>query len=467
LEPLTVESLQRLNTILPSECLDFTENARELAQRDETHLVGKLPLVIVSPRNTEEIQKVVRWANEEQVPIFTRGAGTGLSGGALATQYGIVLSTAKLNRIVNIDSQNLTAQVEAGVVTEALHQAVEEQGLFYPPDPASKGSSTIGGNWAHSSGGPRAMKYGGTKDYILDLEVVTGSGEIILTAASTLKNSSGYNLTQLMIGSEGTLGIISAGTVRLIGLPRVRMLLSAWFESLSKAAECVVALRKMTPLPSAIELVMREAYRYSAEHLGLSGSNEAIPSGSKAWVLIEVDGFDVTNCEQTSQMAAEIMMGFTQEEVLLYTTSEEQNRAWRIRRNIAHAIKAQSEYLEEDVCVPPASMPEMLSFAEEWAKINGIEMVAYGHAGDGNIHLNLLRAGLNELEWQAIPDAVEHLFKEVKRLGGVLSGEHGVGWLQSRYLPIFKSQIEIALMKGIKQVFDPNNILNPGKIWPH
>lgn len=467
LEPIFAESLQRLHTILPQECLDFSENARVLATRDETPLTGEMPIAVVTPKTIAQIQAVVLWANEASIPIFTRGAGTGLSGGALPSSHGIVLSTNKLNQILKIDTENLTANVQAGVVTQALHTAVEELGLFYPPDPASKGSSTIGGNWAHSSGGPRAMKYGGTKDYILDLDVVTGKGDIIKTGAETLKNSTGYNLTQLMIGSEGTLGVIASGTVKLLAFPRVRMLVSAWFEQVSQAAECVVALRKMSALPSAIELVTRKAYEFSAIHLGLEAQANAIQERAAAWLLVEIDGFDEAHCQMAVEHASEIMMAYTEEDLLLYATADEQSRAWRIRRNIAHAIKAQSEYLEEDVCVPPAAMPTMLAFAESWAKKHHIQLIAYGHAGDGNIHLNLLRAGMSESQWEAIPDAVDDLFAEVKRLGGVLSGEHGVGWLQARYLPIFKSQEEIALMRGIKQVFDPNNILNPGKIWPH
>jgi len=432
---------------------------------DETEDLYFEPQCVLRPNSAQQISKIAAYCNSQHIPITVRGAGTGLSGAALPVQGGLVLSTDRLNRIVEIDAALMQATVEPGVVNEAFQQALAPFGLFYPPDPASKGSCTLGGNIAHSSGGPRAVKYGGTKEYILNLEVVLANGETIWTGANTLKNSAGYNLTQLMIGSEGTLGIVTKAIVKLISLPTVRMLLVADFLTAEFATSLVPELLSGGIAPSAVEYMDATAFAFSAAHLGTKSTMEP---AAQSRLMVEVDGFAQTEVMERALLASEVLSKQCMGEVLFAEATHQQEALWQIRRNIGHAVRANSAYREEDVCVPRTALPEVLQKVHELEAAFGFRAICYGHAGDGNIHINILRDELTEAQWQKIADeAIAQLFEKVAELKGTLSGEHGIGWVQKRYMPIFFPAHHLSLMHNLKLVFDPNSILNPHKILPN
>jgi glycolate oxidase len=375
----------------------------------------------------------------------------------------VLLSLERFNRIINIDVRNFQATVEPGVINEAFQNAVAEKGLFYPPDPASKGSCFLGGNLAHSSGGPRAVKYGTTRDYVLNIQVVLPSGEIIWTGANTLKYSTGYNLTHLLIGSEGTLGVITAMVLRLIPLPRTNALLLAPFASAEKACEAVNGIFLAGITPSACEFMEPEGLRLSAAMLNM---HFEIDSRAEAYLLIEVDGNDPNLVMEDCSKISEVLESFGSTDVLFADTSEQKEYFWKLRRAIGEAVKTRSVYKEEDTVVPRAELPALFRGVREIASRYGFKSVSYGHAGDGNLHVNILREGMSEEAWSnGINEAIREIFGLCKALGGTISGEHGIGFVQKPFMDIMFSATHLDLMRRIKLAFDPNSILNPGKIF--
>lgn len=431
---------------------------------DETEDLCFPPQLAVAPENAEEVSRVLFVCSQYNIPVTVRGGGTGLSGGALPVHGGLVLETRKLNRILEIDTQNLQAVVEPGVINQELRDAVEAVGLFYPPDPSSKGSCFLGGNLAENAGGPRAVKYGVTRDYILALEVVLANGEIIHTGARTLKNSTGYNLTQLMIGSEGTLGVITKIYLKLVPKPHHDLLMLVPFNKLEQACEAVAEIFRSGITPSAIEFMERDAIEWSAKYLG---EDIQLSTETQAHLLIEVDGNYpdalMADCEQIAALLEKFDIG----EILFADNSHQKDQLWKIRRNVAHAVKANSIYKEEDTVVPRHSLPELIKTVKQIGDEFGFKSVCYGHAGDGNLHINIVKGDLSDEAWNnTVVSGISKLFAEVKRMGGTISGEHGIGWVQKNYMNIQFSETELSLMKGIKQVFDPKGILNPSKIFP-
>ncbi|MCC2547934.1 FAD-binding protein [Hymenobacter sp. BT175] len=431
--------------------------------RDHTEDLHFAPEVVLRPANAEEISQIVRLCHEHRLPITARGAGTGLSGGALPIHNGVVLSTDRLNRILKIDERNLQAIVEPGVINQVLQDAVREVGLFYPPDPASKGSCFLGGNLSQSSGGPKAVKYGTTKDYVLNIQVVLPTGEIIWTGANTLKNATGYNLTQLMIGSEGTLGIITCIVFRLLPFPQQNILMLVPFRQEEQAAEAVSETFRAGIVPSGMEFMEREAIEWSARYLNIDIS---LPEDIRAHLLIELDGQDLDQLYKEAEQVYAVLEKYDVGDILLADTAAQKDELWKIRRNIGNAVRYNSVYKEEDTVVPRAELPTLLKGVKEIGGRYGFKSVCYGHAGDGNLHVNIIRGDLTDEQWNVgLQDPISELFRLCVKLGGTISGEHGIGLVQKRYIGIALPDVNLNLMRGIKQVFDPHGIMNPGKIF--
>lgn len=436
----------------------------EKYSRDETEDLVCLPEVVVKPADTAEVCRIIRHCNERCLPVTPRGAGTGLSGGALPAFGGVLISTERLNRIIEIDEENLQATVEPGVINQVFQDAVKEKGLFYPPDPASKGSCFLGGNLAECAGGPKAVKYGVTKDYVLNLEVVLPSGEAIWTGANVLKNSTGYNLTQLMVGSEGTLGVITRIVLRLLPLPKYDMLMLVPFSSYENACRSVSAVFHAGLVPSAMEFMERDAIDLASEFTGVSLSMDG---DTMAHLIVEVDGNNQDILMKECEEISEIMYRFGCGEILFADSAQRKDELWRLRRTAGEAVKARSVYKEEDTVVPRARLPELLVGVKEIGTRYGFRSVCYGHAGDGNLHVNILREDMSDEDWNvSLRNGIEEIFRLCVSLGGTISGEHGIGLVQKEFIPIALSEHNISIQKEIKRAFDPRNIMNPGKIFP-
>lgn len=433
--------------------------------RDETEDLFFAPALVLLPETVEETAAILKHCHERGIPVTPRGAGTGLSGGALPVAGGVVLAMQRLNRILHIDEQNLQATVEPGVINQVFQEAVAERGLFYPPDPASRGSCMLGGNIAHASGGPRAVKYGTTRDYVLNLEVVLPTGEIMWTGANTLKYSTGYNLTHLFIGSEGTLGVVTKIVFKLLPMPRHRLLLLAPFHSARKACEAVSALFRAGLTPSCCEFMERDAIDWVLNYVPNLGIQ--VEDRVQAHLLVEFDGNHPDVLQREAEQAFEVLEAFEAGEILLAESEAQQNSLWSMRRKVAEAVKAHSVYKEEDTVVPRAALPDLLEGVKAIGNQYGFQSVCYGHAGDGNLHVNIIKGNLSETVWkEELPKAIAEVFRLCHRLGGTISGEHGIGWVQKSYMPLVQPPHHLALQRGIKQLFDPKGILNPGKIWP-
>ena len=431
---------------------------------DETEDLNFPPSAVLKPNSVEEISSIMKFCFEEQIPVTPAGARTGLSGGALPTHGGILLSMEKFNRILEIDENNHQVITEPGVITQVLQDAVKEKGLFYPPDPASKGSCFIGGNISENSGGPKAVKYGVTKDYVLNLEVVLPNGEVIWTGANVLKNATGYNLTQLIVGSEGTLAIVTKIVLKLIPHPTNDMLMLVPFFDAQKACEAVAAIFKAGYTPSGLEFMERDALIYTKEFIGESSIN--IGDNHAAHLIIEVDGFDPEQLMKDCEGILNVLENFETDEILFADSEAQKNALWSLRRKAGEAVKSQSIYKEEDTVVPRYALPELLGHIKRIGKKYGFQSVCYGHAGDGNLHVNILKGDLSDEQWEnELPIAIRELFKEVIKLGGTISGEHGIGLVQKPFMDIAFPEVTLNLMREIKRVFDPKNILNPGKIF--
>ncbi|MET0637120.1 MAG: FAD-linked oxidase C-terminal domain-containing protein [Chitinophagaceae bacterium] len=431
---------------------------------DETEKLSYLPDVVLKPRTTAEISAIMQICHNNRIPVTPRGAGTGLSGGALPHLGGVLLSTERMNSIIEIDERNLQVTTEPGVITEVLQNAVREKGLFYPPDPSSRGSCFIGGNVAENSGGPKAVKYGVVKDYVLNLEVVLPNGDVIWTGSNVLKNSTGYNLTQLMVGSEGTLGVVTRIVLRLIPLPRFDLLMLVPFQSLEKASEAVSAIFRAGFTPSALELVEIDALKIVSKMV----DSYAVPvtDDIAAHLIIEVDGNNPEVLMGEMEQIAELMMLYEGGEVFFADDAQQKAELWKLRRRTAEAVKLAGFTIEEDTVVPRAELPKLVKGVKELGIQYGFQAVCYGHAGDGNLHIRIRKEGTPNSHGNAEMTLIlSALFELVKSLGGTISGEHGIGLIQKPYMSIVFKEAQLELMRGIKKVFDPHNILNAGKIF--
>ena len=460
---INIDDLAVLKEIVGTDFVFSDEGKLLEYSSDETENLSYPPEVVLKPKTTEEISKIITYCNDQLISITPCGARTGLSGGSLPIKGGIALSTERLNSIIEIDERNLQAKVEPGVINQVFRDAVEEKRLFYPPDPASKGSCFLGGNLAENSGGPKALKYGVTKDYVLNMEVVLPTGEIILTGANVLKNSTGYNLTQLMIGSEGTLGIITKIVFKLIPLPTKDITMLAPFSSAEKACEAVSAVFRAGITPSALEFIERDALDWTIKYTDVEIQ---ILEDVQAHLLVEVDGNDIDLLYKDCEKIAEVMEQFDCGEILLADSESQKEQLWKLRRAVGEAVKANSVYKEEDTVVPRAELAKLLIGVKEISAKYGFKSVCYGHAGDGNLHVNIIKGEMSDSDWNnKLTFGIREIFELTKNLGGTISGEHGIGLVQKEYLGIVLSDKNIELQKGIKKLFDPNLILNPGKIF--
>lgn len=431
---------------------------------DETENLHFLPEVVLKPRTAEEISAIMKICNEHRIPVTPRGAGTGLSGGALPHLGGVVLSTERMNSILAIDERNLQVTTEPGVITELLQQAVKEKGLFYPPDPASRGSCFIGGNIAENSGGPKAVKYGVVKDYVLNLEVVLPTGEIIWTGANVLKNSTGYNLTQLIVGSEGTLGIVTKIVLRLIPHPRYDLLMLVPFKKLEQAGEAVSAIFRAGFVPSAMELMEIDALKIVSTFV--DSSAVPITDDIEAHLIIEVDGNNPDVLMSEMEAISNELMQYDIGEIYFADDAQQKAELWKLRKRVAEAVKLAGYSIEEDTVVPRAELPRLIRGVKELGRQYNFQAVSYGHAGDGNLHIRIKKEGTpNSYGDEEMTKCLRALFQLVKKLGGTISGEHGIGLIQKSYMDIVFEEKQLDLMRQIKKVFDPNHILNAGKIF--
>jgi glycolate oxidase len=426
---------------------------------DESETTPCVPEAVVRASNTQQVSEVMRAAFEHGVPVTPRGGGTGRVGGAVPVPGGIVLTFDRMSAVKHIDRNELTTRVQPGVITGNLKRAVEDEHLYYPPDPNSRDSCAIGGNLATNAGGPRAFKYGVTREYVLGMEVVLADGTVLELGHETKKGVTGYDLTALMVGSEGTLGIVTEATLRLIPKPEATVTLLACFPRLDDVAPAVRALLSQGHVPSCIELLDAEAIRIVRPEAGLT-----IPDETKAILLLELDG-DADRLDGDLEVCGNALTDVGAIEVLVAQNSGERERLWASRRELSYSLRRQAKNkLSEDVVVPRTKMADLLQTCTELSEENRLIIPTYGHAGDGNLHVNFL---WDDPDQKRIVDkAVRRLFERVIELKGTLSGEHGIGVLKAPYLPMEQSPALIDLQQRIKSVFDPKHILNPGKIFP-
>jgi len=462
--PVTAGLVETFRQIVGDQFIALDKDSLEAYGHDETEHLNYPPEVVLKPRTAEEISAIMRICHQHRIPVTPRGAGTGLSGGALPQLGGVLISMERMNTILEIDERNGQVRTEPGVITEVLQNAVKEKGLFYPPDPSSRGSCFIGGNIAENSGGPKAVKYGVVKDYVLNLQIVLPTGEIIWTGANVLKNSTGYNLTQLVVGSEGTLGIVTQIVLKLLPLPRYDLLMLVPFRSLEKAGEAVSAIFRAGFTPSALELVEIDALRITSRFVD---SVLPLQEDTEAHLIIEVDGNHLETLQSEMEAIAVLLEELgAGEDILFADDAVQKAELWKVRRRVAEAVKMDGYTIEEDTVVPRAALPALIRGVKDLGRQYGFHAVCYGHAGDGNLHIRIKKEGsANSQEDPAMVEGLRALFQLVKELGGTISGEHGIGLVQKGYLDIVFGEVQMDLMRRIKQVFDPNNILNAGKIF--
>lgn len=451
-----VRELKRLFD--PARVLD-TPEARLLYAYDAT--AGQhLPDAVVKAHSPAEVAAVLKMADRLGFPVVPRGAGTGLSGGSLPAAGGVVLVLTGMAQIKEIDRENMAVVCEPGVITADLQKAVEREGLFYPPDPSSLNYCTIGGNLAENAGGPRGLKYGVTKDYVLGLEVVLPDGETVRLGGKQVKNVTGYNFLQLFVGSEGTLGVITEATLRLLPLPPARKTLAAFFDRLEQAADAVTAVLAAGVVPCTLELMDQKSIHYVEEYLRLG-----LPRQAEAMLIIEADGLP----EETEAQAARIARVCRQagaRDLTVARDSAEADRLWRARRAVSPAIsRVRPTKIGEDICVPRSAIPAMVREIQKIEERFGLPIVIFGHAGDGNLHPNILTNRRDREEMARVEQAIRAIFEAAVKLGGTLSGEHGIGLTKKDYLGLDLSPRAVALMRAVKKAVDPAGILNPGKIF--
>ena len=466
--PVTPRVVDELKRIVGDKYVIFgDEEALQPYSHDEVHdaRYAHLPEAVVRPACAEEISAILKLANRRRIPVTPRGAGSGLSGGAVPLHGGIVILCDRMNRILQIDRQNMMAVVEPGVITNDINQAVREYGLFYAGYPMSLETCYIGGNVAENAGGGKAVKYGVTGRYVVGLEMVTPAGDIVQFGGKLVKDVTGYNLIQLMVGSEGTLGVFTKITLKLMPLPKVSADLLCLFRTVEDAIAAVPGMQTTGGIiPTSIEFMDQASVRAACEYL-----NETLPwRDCGAMLLITVDGHDERQVQREYEALGEACLKAGAVEVYVadnYTTSE---RIWKVRRNIGEAFNlVTDDQCGEDIVVPVAGIPEMVAAMQRLSRLHGVQMPCFGHAGDGNLHARIVKdPAWSKERWdRTLPEILTELYKLTARLGGKISGEHGIGHKRKKYLPLVCSEAYIDVMRAIKKALDPNNILNPGKIF--
>ena len=419
-----------------------------------------LPEFVVFPGSQKEVSQILSLATKQNFIVVPRGAGSGMTGGAVPVKGGLVLVTSRMNEIFEIDENNLTARVQPGVIVADIHKKVEEKNLFYPPDPASSSVCTIGGNIGECAGGPRAVKYGVTRDYVLGLTAVLPSGEVIKTGVKTAKGVAGYDLTRLIVGSEGTLAIVTEITLKLLPKPVSIKTMAVFFDTMQKAAKAVSGIMKEAVIPRCVEYLDQASIDLIKNYISLE-----LPDNIQALLIIELDGSH-TQVEKDAQNIQKLCSSYGALDVLIAKDQIQAQELWNARKALSPALyKIANNKINEDIVVPVDKIPEMVQITQEIQKTSNLKVVSFGHAGDGNIHCNIMYDKADESESKRAQDAVNTLFDATLKLGGTITGEHGVGITKMKYLPQETGETQIELMKGIKKVFDPLNILNPGKIF--
>mgnify|MGYP001076566658 CR=1 FL=1 len=462
--PVSAQIVEDLRQIVGEGDVLVEKEALDPYSHDETVGLRAEPEVVVRVTSALQVSEVFKLAQAHCIPVTPRGAGYGLSGGAVPVQAGIVLSTEKMDRILEIDHQNLMVTVEPGVITGDLHRAVEAEGLFYPPDPASLDSCTIGGNVAEGAGGPRAVKYGTTRDYVCGLEAVLPSGEIITSGGKLVKNATGYSLVQLLVGSEGTLAVVTQIILRLLPLPKVQVDLLVPFDDFQAAADTVSDIIAHRILPTTLEFMEQDSI-LAVERLL---KKEVRYHDAAAQLLIQLDGNTQAAVDADMELVGDICLEHGAHDVLVAKDRPTRERLWEARRMIIEALNHESPVNHmEDVVVPRAAIHHLLKGIKEIALDHGVRIVNFGHAGDGNVHVNVLKDELADEDWAAlVPVITKEIYRLALSLGGTITGEHGIGATRRRYLAMALDGVQIELMRGMRDLFDPNRILNPGKIFP-
>ncbi|MBI4722291.1 MAG: FAD-binding protein [Candidatus Stahlbacteria bacterium] len=434
----------------------------EVYSHDEAPGLKSMPLAVVKPTTSKEVSEIMIWANKNHIPITARGGGTGLSGGAIPCDRGIVISFEHMNRVKEIDIENLMCVVEPGVIVGDLANEVKKHSLMYPPDPASIDSCTIGGNIAECAGGARTIKYGTTKDYVVGLEAVLPTGEIIRCGGKLVKNVTGYNLINLLIGSEGTLAITTEATLRLLPMSMEKVSLLIPYNSMEEAVHTVQEIFMHSFIPSAIEFIEADAIKAAEEYTGKKFPFiiDIIPAYS---LLIEIDGKRKEEVAKDYESIGELALNNGAMDVFIAENRLQQEKLWSARRSISEAMKSKGAIAHEDVVVPRSCLPLLLHKIRELGQKYKYKICCYGHIGDGNVHVNILQADTS-IKYN-YKDLIKELFSITCELGGMISGEHGIGLTKKPYLSMSLCETQISLMRNIKRCFDPNNILNPGKIF--
>lgn len=462
---VTDKDVQAFQQMMEEHRIIFQSESLEDYASDHTEQLSFLPELVVQPNHTNEVSQILAYCNTQNIPVTVRGAGTGLSGGCLPVLGGLVMDMKRMNKIIHIDTDNFQIITEPGVITEVLQNEVAAKGLFYPVDPASRGSCFIGGNVAENAGGPRAVKYGTTKDFVLNLEIVMADGSIMWTGANTLKNATGYALTPLIVGSEGTLAVITKIVLKLLPLPKFRKLILASFTDFDASVRAINALFMAGFQVSALEWMEQKALQLSQNYL--QEFSFPISTTATAYLLIEIDGKEENLLQQEIEEIYLFLQDYAIENVWMGDTEGQQQKMWKVRRAIGLAVKSASIYKEEDTVVPRAKLPDLVRFVKELGQKHGFDSVCYGHTGDGNLHINILKNDMSTTKWETeLPVAIRELFKFVHSMGGTISGEHGIGWVQKNYMDLVFNDTALSLMRNIKNLFDPKGILNPGKIFP-
>jgi len=455
--------LRRLVDIAGPKAVFSDDESRAKYSHDETLGLAYPPEAIVLPSSAQEIREVLNLARRENIPVTPRGLGTGLSGGAVPIYGGIVLSCERMNRIIEIDRENLMVITEPGIITGQLQETVESEGLFYPPDPASLDSCSIGGNVAEGAGGSRAVRYGTTKDYVQGLDIVLPNGETIQTGGKVVKDVTGYNLTQLMVGSEGTLAVVSRIVLRLIPLPRLRIDLLVPYSSLGEAARTVSEIIEARIVPTAIEFMERNCFHLAENHI----KQKLVFRDAAAHILITLDGNHQEALDESRNQVGEICERNGAYDILVATTRPDRERMWEGRKCLFEAANLVGDmYKSLDVVVPRNQIPTLVKQIQEISERHTIASMSFGHAGDGNVHVLLFKGGLPDEEWdRKIDQAQKDLYSATIQLGGKITAEHGIGLLRKPYLPMNLGANQVAVLKRLKSAFDPAYILNPGKIF--
>ncbi len=456
----TYEDLQALTAIVGEKCACCAEDAEDYCH-DESPDISAVPSIILKPADEAQIAQIMAYCNRERIAVVPRGLGTGVAGGAIPFDGAVLLSLERLNKILEIDSENLMVVTQPAVITGDMQAELESQGLFYPPDPASRDSCSIGGNVATNAGGMTAVKYGITRNYVTGIRAVLPSGEIIRYGGKLVKNVAGYDLLHTILGSEGTLAIITEITLRLLPLPHHRVDLLVGFETVDDAAKAVSEIIRRKIIPTAIEFMEGDILRIVGDVL----EKDVPMRDAGAQLIISLDDEDAERLEQRYFALGEIAMELGAIDVLVADTRPFQDRLWETRRSMREALRAVSPTIvAEDVAVPRSKVPELWRGARELGEKHGIKVLSFGHAGDGNLHIDALKYDMPDDQWNsAIEKWVPELFELTVALGGTITAEHGIGRLKRQYLPIGLGTAELDLMQRIKTAFDPNGILNPGK----